>query len=52
MNSTGSRPFNAATSKLAYAQAFTKPTLRRQDSSARRRTGLPVLAALLRLTHH
>ena len=52
MNTTGSRPFNAATSKLAYAQAFTKPTLRRQNPAARRRTSQPVLAVLLRLTHH
>jgi hypothetical protein len=45
---TQTRPFTAATSKLAYAQAFTKPALR---STGRDRHTNHLLSSLLRRTH-
>ena len=53
MNNTQARPFSAATSKLAYAQAFTKPALTHADIwPAESRNRRPLLASLRRLAHH
>jgi hypothetical protein len=53
MYTTQARPFSAATSKLAYAQAFTKPALAHADIlPAERRTRRLLLASLRRLAHH
>ena len=53
MNNTQARPFSAATSKLAYAQAFTKPALAHTDMCpAESRIRHPLLASLRRLAHH
>jgi hypothetical protein len=53
MYTTQARPFSAATSKLAYAQAFTKPALASSRRSfAPRRSRRPLLASLHWFAHH
>lgn len=53
MSTDHDRPFTAATSKLAYAQAFTKPALTSSLASpAQRRSRRPLLASFRRFAHH
>lgn len=46
------RPFSAATSKLAYAQAFTKPALNTRVMPTRGHSRHFLLASLRRFAHH
>jgi hypothetical protein len=53
MSTNQARPFTAATSKLAYAQAFTKPALTSSlNSPAQRRSRRPLLTSFRRFAHH